>query len=90
MALYVREGFHSFRQSKLEGACHESCVFRICSRINNFYVYAFYRNPGHDGSLYDCLLDSMARVQSVDDKSVFVFVGGANGHHSEWLESVSY
>ena len=36
---------------------------------------AFYRNPGHDGSLYDCLLDSVARLQSVDDKAVFVFVG---------------
>ena len=49
----------------------------------------FYRNPGHDGSLYDCLLDSMARVHSVNDKAVFVFVGDANAHHSEWLESVS-
>ena len=27
MALYVREGFRSFRQSKLESSCHESCVF---------------------------------------------------------------
>ena len=60
MALYVKERFHSFRQSKLECSCHESCVFRICSRINNFYVYDFYRNPGHAGSLYDCLLDSTA------------------------------
>ena len=89
MALNVRKGFLSFRQSKLEYSCHESCVFRICSRINNCYVYAFYCNPGHDGSLYDCLLDSMARVQSVDDKAVFVFVGDANDHLSEWLESVS-
>ena len=38
MALYVREGFLSFRQSRLECSCHESCVFRICSRINNIYV----------------------------------------------------
>ena len=60
-------------------------MFRIYSRRNNFYVYAFYRNPGHDGSLYDSLHDSMARVQSVDDKAVFV--GDANAHHSEWLES---
>ena len=85
MALYVREGFHSFRQSKLECSCHESCVFRICSRINNFHVYAFYWNPGHDGSLYCCPLDSMAWVQSVDDKAVSVFVGDAITHHSEWL-----
>ena len=63
-------------------------MFRICSRINNLYVYPFYRNTGHDGSFYDSLLDSMARVQSVDDKAVFVVVGDANAHHSEWLESV--
>ena len=58
--------------------CFESCVFRVlCVSINNFYVYSFYRNPGHDGSLHGCLLDSMARVQSVDDKAVFVFVSDA-------------
>ena len=56
-------------------------MFRICSRINNFYVYAFYRNPGLDVSLYDCLLDYMARVQSVNDMDVFVFIGDANDHH---------
>ena len=64
-------------------------MFCICSRINKFYVYAFHRNPCHDGSLYDCLLDSMARMQSVDDIAVFVFVSDANAQHSEWLESVS-
>ena len=31
----------------------------------------------------------MTRVQSVDDKAVFVFVGEANALHSDWLESVS-
>ena len=41
MALYVTEGLRSFRQSKLECSCHESCEFHICRRINNFYVYAF-------------------------------------------------
>ena len=51
--------------------------------------YYYYLNPGHNGSLYDSLLDSIGRVQSVDDKSVFVFVGDSNTHHSEWLESVS-
>ena len=64
-------------------------MFRICSKINNFYVYAFFRNPGLDGSLYGCLVDSMARVESVDDKAVFVVDGDANAHHSELLESVS-
>ena len=51
--------------------------------LNNFYVYAFYHNPVHDGSFYDCLLDSMARVLSVDDKVVFVFVDDAKADHSE-------
>ena len=64
-------------------------MFCICSRINKFYVYAFHRNPCRDGSLYDCLLNSMARMQSVDDVAVFVFVSDANAQHSEWLESVS-
>ena len=31
----------------------------------------------------------MTRVQSVDYKEVFVFVGDANAHHSERLESVA-
>ena len=39
--------------------------------------------------LFMTVLDSMARVQAVDDKAVFVFVSDANAHHSEWLESVS-
>ena len=38
---------------------------------------------------FDCLLVFMARVQSVDDKAVFVFVGDVNAHHTERLESVS-
>ena len=58
-------------------------MFCICNRIKNFYVYAFYHNPVHDGSFYDRLLDSMARVQSVHDKVVFVFVDDGNAHHSE-------
>ena len=44
MALYAGEGFRSFRQSKLDCSCQESCVFRICSRINNFHVYASYHS----------------------------------------------
>ena len=57
----------------------------MSSMICNIYVYTFYRNLEHNGSFYDCLLDSMARVQSVDDKTVFVIVGDANAHHSEWF-----
>ena len=46
MALYVREGFRSFRYSKMECSCQESYMFRICNRINNFYVYALYCGQG--------------------------------------------
>ena len=87
--LYVREVFRSFQQSKLQCSWQESCVVRISSRIINIYVYAFYHNPGHDSSLFDCLFDFMVRVKSVDDKAVFVFVDDANAHHSKWLELVS-
>ena len=63
-------------------------MLRICSRINNFYVFAFYRNPGHDGSLYDCLLDSWLEYSQLMVQRCVFFVEGANAHHSEWLESV--
>ena len=55
-------------------------LFRIYCRINNFYVYAFYRNPGHYGLLYDFLLFSMNLFKSFDDIAVFVFVGNADIH----------
>ena len=74
--------------SKLACSCHESCVFCICSKTKKNYVYAIYCIPGHDGSLYDCLLDSIAYAQSVDDKAVFVFLGDANAYHS-WVAGVS-
>ena len=79
--LDVREGLE---QSKLECSCHKSCLFRICRRTNNFYVYALYHNPGDNFSL-----GSMARVQSVDHKAVFVIFSNDNAHHSERLESIS-
>ena len=51
----LRNDSASSGRASWECCLYEYCVFRIYSRINNFYVYAFYRNPGHDGSLYDCL-----------------------------------
>ena len=62
-------------------------MFHIYSTINNFHVHAFFPNPGHDGPLYDCLLESMAGVHSVDDKAVIFFVSDDNAHHSEWLKT---
>ena len=37
--------------------------------------------------IYDCLLDSMARVQPGEDKAVFI--GYANAYFYEWLQLVS-
>ena len=38
----------------------------------------------HDTKVhFDCQPNSVALVQSVDDKAVFV--GDANAHHSEWF-----
>ena len=89
MAVYIRDGFRAYRQPQYECSCHEVCVLRICGRVSNFYVYSFYRNPHHDDSIYNCMLESMCRAQSSDSKSVFTFVGDANAHHREWLGSAS-
>ena len=35
----------------------------------------------------DCLLTAMNKVQSVDTKTSFLFVGDVNAHHEEWLGS---
>ena len=88
MALFVVKDFDaSGRASWCVLATSPVCfAFALCTII--FYIYAFFCNPGHDGSLFDCLLDTMARVQSVDDKAVF-FVDDANAHDSEWVGSVS-
>ena len=89
LAVYVREGCKVFRQSKFECNCHESVVVRVCGNVHNFYVFGFYRNPHHNDSIYDCLLLAMAKVQEMDRKAAFVFVGDANAHHTEWLRSVT-
>ena len=57
MSLDVSEGFSSFRQSKLECSSHESCVFRIWRRINNFYVFTF---TVTQGTMVQFMIDSLA------------------------------
>ena len=89
LALYVRRGFSAYRQSRFECKCHEIVIVRICSRHHNFYVFCLYRNPHFNDNIYDCLLTSMASVQSADRKASFIFVGDFNAHHQEWLRSVS-
>ena len=43
-----------------------------------FLMFVSYCNPGHDGSHNECLRESMAGVQSVDEKIVFVFICDVN------------
>ena len=50
---------------------------------------SLYRNPDLNDWIFDCLLASMAAVQAEDDLASFLFVGDLNGHHQEWLGSMS-
>ena len=60
-------------------------VFRVCGVRQNLYVFSLYRNPNLDDRIFDCLLTSMAVVQSEDACASFLFLGDLNGHHQEWL-----
>ena len=55
----------------------------------NLYVYSLYRNLDIDDLIFDCLLASMAAVQTEDVRASFLFVGDFNGHHQEWLGSTT-
>ena len=54
----------------------------------NLYVFILYRDPDLDDRIFDCLLASMAAMQTDDIRDSFLFVGDLNGHHQEWLGSV--
>ena len=60
MASYIRDGYGTFLQPKFECGCCEFLVFRVWVVRRNFYVLSFYRNPGLDDLIFDCLLISMA------------------------------
>ena len=64
MAAYVRDGYGAIRQSKFECGCCEMLVFRVCGVRQNLYVYSLYRNLNLDDLIFDCLLASMAAVQT--------------------------
>ena len=87
MAVYIRSGMPIYRQNKFECKCHEMLCFKIYSKFNNIYVFACYRNPSCDDSIYDCLLESMSTIQSLDSKASFVICGDFNAHHKDWLIS---
>ena len=64
-------------------------VFRVRGVRQNLYVLSLYSNPDLDNRIFDCLLASMAAVQTEDIRASFLFVGGLNGHHQEWLGSTT-
>ena len=81
MAAHVRDGYGAFRQPKFE--C--GCCSRVCGVRLNLYVLSHYRNPDLDNRIFDCLLTSMAAVQTEDVRVFFQFVLDLNDHHQEWL-----
>ena len=87
MAVYSRSGLPIYRQKALECSCHELLCFKVYSRYYNVYMFALYRNPNHDDSIYDCILEKIALAQSRDPKASFVICGDCNAKHSEWLGS---
>ena len=89
MALYIREGLSASHRPLYECGCHETQVVKVSGRLVNLYVFASYRNPDLDDTIFDCLLTKMATVQENDPKACFVFVGDYNAHHTEWLNSIS-
>ena len=89
MAAYVRDGYEAFCQPKFECGCCEMQVFMACGMRQNLYVYRLYRNPDLDDWIFDSLLTSMAAVQAEDVHASFLLVGELNGHHQEWLGSMT-
>ena len=82
-AVYVRDDFSAYRQLGYECGC---CV-KICSSSHNFYVFGVFRNLDISDNIFDCLLTTKAKVQSVDRKAFFMFVADVNVHHEKWLGS---
>ena len=52
-------------------------------------MFSLYFNPDLDDGIFDCLLASMAAVQTEDICASFLFVGDLIGHHKEWLGSTT-
>ena len=81
--VYVRDGSSAYRQRGYECECCEVIVVMICSSGHNFYVFGIYRNPDLSDKIFYCLLAATTKVQSVDRKASFMFVGDVNAHHEE-------
>ena len=87
--LHMNEMVTRFSQLKFECGCCEMLVFRFCGVRQNLYVFSLYCNPDLDDRIFYCLLTSIPSVQVEDVRASFLFVGGLNGHHQEWLGSTT-
>ena len=47
----------------------------VCGVRQNLYVFSICRNLALDDPIFDCLLSSMAAVQTEDIRARFLFVG---------------
>ena len=86
LAVFVRDGFWTYRQRGHESGCCETIVVRICSSSHSLYVFGVDRNPALSDKIFYCLT-AMAKMQPVDRKASFMFVGDVNAHHEELLGS---
>ena len=85
MAAYVQDGYRAFCQLKFDCGCCEMLIFRVCSVRRNLSVFSLHRSPDLDDRIFDCLLASMAAVQTEDIRASFLFVCDFNHHHQKWL-----
>ena len=86
MAVYIRSGMPIYHQNKLVCKCHEILCFKIYSKFN-IYVFACYRNPSCDDSIYMTAFWNQCQLFSLDSKASFVICGDFNAHHKDWLIS---
>ena len=75
--------------SQYECNYHEVLIIRFCSRFDHFYVFTVHRNQDLNVSIFDDLLESMAKIQNNDRKAAFLFIDDFNAHLCEWLNSAS-
>ena len=85
LTVYVRDDFSAYRQRSYECGWCDVIVFKICSSSHNFYVLGVYRNPDLSNNFFYCLQAAMAKVQSVDKKGSFLFVGHSSSRGAAWV-----
>ena len=81
LVVYVNDGFSAYRQRSYDCGYCEVIFVKIRSSIHTFYVFGVHRNPDLSDKNFHCLLPAMAKVQPVDRKASFSFVGDVNAHH---------